>query len=218
MASVGREMENGVHYFCTQCLSKRVFAMLLGNFVGYAQKSCAICAKILVQGTAPIKGKCKPYSYRSAQKVTMPNKSNTPQLPPVCQYCGKKLTKGASVKNLHGTRCAAMQAQFTPAKLQTHYAKISVAVTPQGFITVGNLHKVIVAKKHNVPGLTIAKMVKGFGTDRASKPPVHPIMQVYYLPNRHRVINGWLATSAGLQAMATGNFSAAPTQPKISTI
>ncbi|KKM01675.1 hypothetical protein LCGC14_1792010, partial [marine sediment metagenome] len=50
VASVGREMENGVHYFCTQCLSKRVFAMLLGNFVGYAQKSFAICAKILVQG------------------------------------------------------------------------------------------------------------------------------------------------------------------------
>ena len=137
---------------------------------------------------------------------------------PICVYCGKKISKAGTVKAGHGKRCAAMQAQFTPAKLQTHYAKISVAVTPQGFITVGSLHKVIVAKKHNVPGLTIAKMVKGFGTDRAATPPVHPIMQVYYLPNRHRVINGWLATTAGLQAMATSNFDNAPTQPKVQTI
>ena len=155
----------------------------------------------------------------------MPNKSTgkaqnaqKPKPPIVCQYCGKKLTKATSVSNVHGTRCAKIQAQFTPAKLQSHYAKISVAITPQGFITVGNLHKTIVAKKHNVPGLTIAKMVKGFGTDRAATPPVHPIMQVYYLPNRHRVINGWLATTAGLQAMATGNFDNAPTQPKVQTI
>lgn len=171
------------------------------------------------------RGKCKPHSYRTTKRFTMvtkgTGKAQTAQTPKivVCQFCGKKLTKGVSVKNLHGTRCAAMQKRFANvATMQTHYAKISVAVAPQGFITVGSLHKVIVAQKHNVPGLTIAKMVKGFGTDRASKPPTNPIMQVYYLPNRHRVINGWLATKPGLQAIATGNFDNAPTQPKVTTI
>ena len=112
-----------------------------------------------------------------------------------------------------------MQKRFASATaMQTHYAKRSVAVTPKGFITVGSLHKTIVAQKHNVPGLTISKMVKGFGTDRAANPPINPIMQVFYLPNRHRVINGWLATKPGLQAMATGNFDNAPAQPKVQTI
>ena len=166
-------------------------------------------------------GKCKPLNYRKPKRCNMPNKGKTTATPPakvLCTYCGKTITKGKTIAAGHGTRCAAMQQQFTPANLQKHYAKISVAITPQGFITVSNLHKTIVAKKHNVPGLTIAKMVKGFGTDRAATPPVHPIMQVYYLPNRHRVINGWLATTPGLQAMATGNFDNAPTPPKVQTI
>ena len=137
----------------------------------------------------------------------------------VCTYCNKTITKGTTIAQGHGARCAAMQKRFaTAAAMQTHYNKIRVAAMPKGFITVGSLHKVIVAKQHNVPGLTISKMVRAFGTDRAASPPANPIAQVYYMPNNHRVIHGWLGTAAGLQALATGQWGTAPTAPKVQTI
>lgn len=136
-----------------------------------------------------------------------------------CQFCGKTITKGKTIAQGHGARCANIQAQFKAAgSMQAHYKKLSVAVIPKGFITVGALDKKVKAQAHSIAGLTISKMVKGFGTDRASKPPAHPIMQVYYLPNRHRVIHGWLATTQGLNAIASGNFSQAPKPPTVQTI
>ena len=155
----------------------------------------------------------------------MPNKGKaqtnaqaTPKVV-VCQFCNKKITKGTTIAQGHGARCAAMQKRFTTAAaMQTHYAKIRVAAMPAGFITVSSLHKVIVAKQHSIPGLTISKMVRAFGTDRAANPPANPIAQVYYMPNSHRVIHGWLGTAAGLQALATGQWGKAPTPPKVQTI
>lgn len=147
----------------------------------------------------------------------MPNKAIS-TTPTVCQYCGKKITKATTLKVGHGSRCAAIQKQFTAAQLQTHYAKISVATTPKGYIKVAALNPIVKANMHKVPGLTISKMVKSIGTDRGSKPPLHPIAQPYYLPNRHRVVHPWLATPAGLQAIATGNWDKAPTPPKVQTI
>lgn len=138
--------------------------------------------------------------------------------PTLCVYCGKTLKKAGAVKAGHGARCAAMQKAKTPQQWQAHYKKISVAVTPPNFITVGALDKVVRAQAHNVAGLTISKMVKAFGTDKAATPPVNPIMQVYYLPNKHRVIHQWAGTQAGLQAIATGNFGSAPNAPKVQTI
>jgi hypothetical protein len=102
--------------------------------------------------------------------------------------------------------------------LQNHYAKISVTATPQGYIKVAQLHKTILAQKHKIAGLTISKMVKAIGSDRASNPPSNPIAQPYYLPNRHRVVNAWLATPQGLQATATGNWDNAPKPPTIKTV
>ena len=148
----------------------------------------------------------------------MPTKSNTPAPPAICTICGKKITKGATVKAGMGIRCAHIAQKYTPAQLQAHYKSRSVASTPKGYITVGALDKVVKAQKHKVPGLTISKMVKAFGRDRASAPPAHPIAQVFYLPNRHRVINAWLATPAGLQAIATGQWAKAPAPPKVATI
>lgn len=146
--------------------------------------------------------------------------STTPNKPQkvVCTVCGKTVTKGATIKAGHGTRCAAIQKQFTPQQLQTHYKKISVAAMPKGFIKVAALDKAVKANAHNVPGLTISKMVNAIGKDRANNPPANPIAQPYYLPNRHRVVHGWLATPAGLQAIATGQWDKAPTPPKVQTI
>ena len=155
----------------------------------------------------------------------MPNKgkaqTNAQATPKVivCQFCSKKISKSKTIAAGHGARCATMQKRFTTAAaMQTHYAKIRVAAMPKGFITVGSLHKTIVAQKHNVPGLTISKMVRAFGTDRAANPPAHPIAQVYYMPNSHRVIHGWLGTPAGLQALATGQWGKAPAAPKVQTV
>jgi len=152
----------------------------------------------------------------------MPNKSSTTKAPPAppitCNICGKKVTKGATIKAGMGSRCAHIAQQYTPAQLAQHYKKLSVASMPKGFIKLAVLDKKVKAQKHNVAGLTITKMVNAIGKDRANKPPAHPIAQPYYLPNRHRVVNAWLATPAGLKAIATGNFSGAPTPPKVSTI
>ncbi len=128
----------------------------------------------------------------------MPNKGKptaTPAAKVTCTYCGKTITKGKTVTAGHGARCAAIAKQFTPAQLQQHYKKLSVAVVPQGFVTVGALDKVVKGQRHAVPGLTISKMVKSFGGDRANLPPANPICTVYYMPNRHRVVHGWLGTN-----------------------
>lgn len=148
----------------------------------------------------------------------MANKSTTPQTPPTCPVCGKKLVKGTTIKAGMGKRCAHIQQTLPPAKQAAHYKSVTVAQTPNGFIKVAQLHKTIVANKHKYPGLTVSKMVKAIGTDRAVNAPTNPIAQPYYLPNRHRVVNGWLATPAGLQAIATGQWDKAPTPPKVKTV
>lgn len=149
-------------------------------------------------------------------------KSNTPATPTppkvTCQYCGKTITKSKTLAAGCGTRCATIAAQYTPAQLAQHYKKLSVAVTPPNFIKVGALDKVVKNAKHKVAGLTITKMVNAIGKDRGNLPPKHPIAQPYYLPNRHRVVHKWLATPAGLQAIATGNFDKAPKAPTVNTI
>jgi hypothetical protein len=127
-------------------------------------------------------------------------------------------TKGKTVKAGQGSRCAHIAQVLPPAKMQAHYQKISVPATPQGYIKVAQLHKTILAKKHSVPGLTISKMVKAIGSDRAASPPANPIAQPYYLPNRHRVVNGWLATPQGLQAIASGQWDKAPKPPTVKTV
>ena len=165
-----------------------------------------------------------PLNQPTPHRCKMPTKANsttpaTPAVKVVCQYCGKTITKGKTVAAGCGSRCATIAKQFsTPAKMQAHYKRITVAVIPKGFITVGSLDKTVKAKRHAVAGLTITKMVNAIGKDRGNLPPIHPIAQPYYLPNRHRVVHGWLATPAGLTAIATSNFSKAPTPPTVSTI
>lgn len=148
----------------------------------------------------------------------MPNKSTAPKVPQVCTVCGKKITKVATVQAGQGNRCAHMATRLPAAKMQAHYKKISVASIPTGYVKLATFKPLVANNKHKIAGLTVAKVVKSVGTDRATGPLANPICQPYYLPNRHRIVHGWLATQAGLTAIATGNFSGAPTPPKVQTI
>src|SRR3989337_2771922 len=60
------------------------------------------------------------------------------------------------------------------AQLQAHYASVTGNV-PAGYIPLATLDKAVKAHKATIPGLTIAKMVKAIGGDRALQPPVNPI-------------------------------------------
>ena len=148
-----------------------------------------------------------------ANKGTTTNNGNNGKVQ--CQYCGKWLTKAQTQTQGHGKRCATVQALVNNGNA---LPKQYVASMPKGFIKVAQLHKVIISKKASIAGLTIAKMVKAIGTDKGIYPPIAPIAQVYYLPNGHRVVNQWLSTTAGLQAIASGNYSNAPKAPKVQTM
>ena len=160
------------------------------------------------------------YSNPPPKGKIMPTKSNTakPAAKIVCTTCGKTITKAATLKSGVGSRCQHMQTVLPATKMQAHYKRISVTTMPKGYVKVATFTGLVKSNAHNIAGLTVAKVVKAIGTDRATGPLANPICQPYYLPNRHRVVHGWLATQAGLQAIATGNFSGAPTPPKVATI
>ena len=146
-------------------------------------------------------------------RCKMASKSSTPAVQPavqpaVCKYCGKHISRNASVTNAAGHKCAQLAATYTPAQLQAHYNAITGSV-PAGYITVAAWGKAVRAAQPTTPGLTIAKLVRAIGGDRALQPPVHPICQVVYNGNQ-RWVNPWLATSQGLQALATGQWGKAP--------
>ena len=138
-----------------------------------------------------------------------------PQAPaPIkCTMCGKTLaTASAQAAGMGGLCAAHVTAGRTPQTIAQHRATLTVAVAPANFISIGALDKVIKAKRHQYPGLTITKMVNAIGRDVGLLPPVHPICQIVYTPNKWRWVNDWLATPAGLKALQTGDFSKAPTQ------
>ena len=132
----------------------------------------------------------------------------TPATATVCGYCGKHISRHASVANGAGSKCVTLAANYTPAALQAHYASVTGNV-PAGYIPLATLDKAVKAHKATIPGLTIAKMVKAIGGDRALQPPVNPICKPVY-NGRQRDVNGWLNTPAGFQTIATGNYSKAP--------
>ena len=128
----------------------------------------------------------------------------------VCTICGKTLTREQSVTNEIGHRCDTLIAQgWTGEKLTKHYASVTGKV-PEGYVKVADLHRKIDSKKHAIPGLTVSKMVKAIGRDRALEGPIHAIAKPVYDDRRHRWVNGWLASDAGLKAIASGDFSKAP--------
>ena len=139
--------------------------------------------------------------------------SSTPSSTPVtpkCAVCGKTLTRAQSQQNGVGHTCAQLQAKFTPAQLQAHYQALQVNAIPAGYVPLASFKGIIAANKSKVPGLTIAALLRAIGKDRAINPALHPIAKPVYGPKNWRYVHPWLATPAGLKAIATGNFAKAP--------
>jgi hypothetical protein len=131
---------------------------------------------------------------------------------PICKICGKTLTRASSVEAEMGHRCdVLLAAGWTGETLKAHYTKVSGAI-PEGYVKLAEFHRIVPANASKIPGLTISKLVKAIGKDRAVEGPVHPICKPIYEANarRTRWVNPWLATKAGLTAIATGDFSKAP--------
>ena len=133
------------------------------------------------------------------------------QAPVTCTICGKHLKKGATIKAGAGATCLHNAQLKTPAQWQAHYAQQTAPVAPANFVTVASLHRLIVASKHlpQYAGITVSKMVKAIGNDKGAGKLAHIICKPVYV-NNVRYVNPWLASPAGLTALATGNFSKAP--------
>lgn len=127
-----------------------------------------------------------------------------------CTICGKTLTRTKSIETGIGHRCDSLIAQgWTGEKLRKHEASQTGPI-PEGYVKLTTFHQIVPAKAHKIAGLTISKVVKTVGKDRAVEPPLHPIAKPIYDSRRTRWVNPWLATDAGLKAIATGDFSKAP--------
>ena len=127
-----------------------------------------------------------------------------------CTICGKTLTREQSVKNEIGHRCDTLIAQgWTGEKLRKHEASQTGPV-PEGYVKLSTFKPLIARKQAKIAGLTVTKLVNVIGKDRGVEPPLHPIAKPIYDSRRTRWVNPWLATDAGLTAIATGDFSKAP--------
>lgn len=136
----------------------------------------------------------------------------------VCKVCGKPVKAAQAVANTCGARCAKLaqagvNAQIIAQTKQTY----AVSSIPAGFVTIAQLHVLIANNPQN--GATVSKMVQATGGDRPylnvgvkgvgkfAHAICVPLIQV---GSKTRMVNGWLATTAGMQAIATGNYSGAP--------
>jgi len=127
--------------------------------------------------------------------------------PQVCRICGKPTPKSGDI----GHVCARLEARgFTPTRLAERRQELTVAELPKGMIKVADLHRKIDTVKHQFPGLSVNRMVTAIGRDRCPTGPVHPICTPSYDAHGVRWVNAWLATNAGLKAIASGDFSKAP--------
>jgi hypothetical protein len=137
----------------------------------------------------------------------------------VCKVCGKVVKSSASVNNTCGSRCATLQGLgVNAAVIATAKQAYSVTAIPTGFISIAQLHTVIANNPQH--GCTVAQMVKATGSDRPYLAPMlHTKPFVYANPitvpliatgSKTRMLPAWLATQAGMVALATGNYSNAP--------
>jgi len=128
-----------------------------------------------------------------------------------CQICGKVLTRDHSVEVEKGHRCETLIAEgWTGEKLQAHYATVTVNQVPEGYVKLATFHGIIAKHKSTIPGLTVTKLVNAIGKDRGIESAIHPVARPVYDSRKTRWVNPWLATKAGLTAIATGDFSKAP--------
>lgn len=130
---------------------------------------------------------------------------------PKCQVCGKFITSSKSQESGMGQLCEhRIEKGQTATFLAEHRASMTVATIPEGYIKLARLDDLVKASRVKYPGLTISKMVKAIGKDRATEPAIHPICTPLYDARGHRWVRDWLATPAGLKAMQLSDFSKAP--------
>ena len=138
-----------------------------------------------------------------------------------CAGCGKVITNPNAIKAGMGQLCAKHVAGGnSKAKLLAHRLANTVATPPKGFIKLAAVGVAIRKNQaSNTPcGVNVNMLVNAIGKDRGLLPPVNPVCLPVYTPNKHRWVNAWLATTAGMVAMATGNYSKAPKMPAIAYI
>ena len=139
------------------------------------------------------------------------SQQGTKKDPITCTICGKLLTRKQSQDNEMGHRCDTLIAQgWTGEKLRKHQAAQTVDTVPDGYVKVATFKKLVKDNVAKIPGLTVTKVVNALGKDRGVEPPAHPIAKPVYDARRTRWVDPWLASKAGLTAIATGDFSKAP--------
>jgi hypothetical protein len=130
----------------------------------------------------------------------------------VCPMCGKPTPRSHGL----GHRCASLTAAgLTPELLAEIRKELTVDSVPSGYMKVADLHRLIDTKKAEVKGLSVNRMVVAMGRDRVSAKPLHPICKPVYDSAGVRWVSKWLATPAGLKALASYDFSKAP---KVATV
>lgn len=129
-----------------------------------------------------------------------------------CTVCGKVLTTPSAIANGCGALCAKRQKQ---TNLVAHKKRFTLQGIPAGYIKTTIVHKMhIVPAKANGLNVSVSKFVKAFGGDTGSGNLAHPICRFYYVAGaKARYIHPYIATPAGLQALATGNWANAPKPP-----
>lgn len=132
--------------------------------------------------------------------------------PVKCAVCGKVVTTPNSVTNNVGTLCAHLAAKYGVTGLQQlHTTK--VVQNTVGLYKTAQLHKVCAQL-----GISINKMVAGFGGDRGIYPTTIPGMQFVYNQHNHRFITGVCFTLTALQLLTSQKLTASAVSTAVSTV
>jgi hypothetical protein len=137
-----------------------------------------------------------------ASNTQAPQAPQAPQAQVFCTICGKPVKNGTCGQLCTKKAAAGFTAQVKLAQKQA----LSLPQAPQGWVSIAQVHKTCVANL--VP---VAHLVKATGGDGVLYQPLHNIATPCYV-NGTRYVHGWLNTKAGMVALATYNFTGAPTQ------
>lgn len=154
---------------------------------------------------ARVRNRVLAHPAQAAQTVpaqAQPAQAQPAQAQTFCTVCGKPVKNGKTCGALCASRLANGQTAAANANVKQ---ALSVASVPAGYVSLTG----IVNPACKAAYVPISHLVKFTGGDRVMGAVPHAVcLPVYY--NGTRYIAGWLATKAGLQALQTGNFSAAP--------
>ena len=120
-----------------------------------------------------------------------------------CTICGKPLKNGTC-----GPLCTKKSAAgFTAQVKLAQKAALTLPAIPTGWVSLTG----VVHKTCNANLVPVSHLVKATGGDGVLYQPLHNICTPVYV-NGARYVHSWLNSKAGMQALATYNFTGAPTQ------